>query len=150
MWVEEEEEEEDEKGKGVDGVGGVGDRQLVFSPGLHHMHHDVPGGEGGGPGIEIRFSLKRVSIFFVWLLLVCELKGTCRSSCPPGRRAPSPDEELRWHWVERGLNLKQDDCGANLDKVSGLLSLFAFIRAEKPEKREEGRGEEPKYLEIFF
>ena len=56
MGVEEEEEEwdKDEQGEGVDGVGGVGDRQLVLSPSLHHMHHDVPGGEGGGPGIEIR------------------------------------------------------------------------------------------------
>ena len=39
-----------EKGEGVDGVGGVGDRELVLSSGLHHMHHDVPGGEGGRPG----------------------------------------------------------------------------------------------------
>ena len=54
MGVEEEDDkDEEEEGEGVDGVGGVGDRQLVLSPGLHHVHHDVSGGEGGGPGIEI-------------------------------------------------------------------------------------------------
>ena len=45
-----EEKEEEEKGEVVDGVGGVGDWELVLSSGLHHVHHDVPGGEGGRPG----------------------------------------------------------------------------------------------------
>ena len=45
------EKEEEKKGeKRVDGVGGVGDRELVLSSGLHHVHHDVPRGEGGRPG----------------------------------------------------------------------------------------------------
>ena len=52
---------------------------------------------------------------------------------------------------ERGLkSWNQDESGFwksnNLDKVSGLLSLFALILAEKPENREDGRGEEPRYL----
>ena len=51
----------------MDGVGGVGDGELVLSPSLNHVHHDVPGGEGGGPGTEKLFSLRAVLLnyFFV-------------------------------------------------------------------------------------
>ena len=56
-----------------------------------------------------------------------------------GRDAEDEEERKKKIWTHGNF--------ANLDRVSGLLSLFAFILLEKPEYREEGRGEEPKYLQ---
>ena len=67
------EKEEEKKGeKRVDGVGGVGDRELVLSSGLHHVHHDVPGGEEGRPGAknQIQFSHRLLHLFVLIILMI--------------------------------------------------------------------------------
>ena len=70
--MKEEKEGKEKEEKGVDGVGRVGDRELVLSSGLYHVHHDVPGGEGGRPGAknQIQFSHRLLHLFVLIILMI--------------------------------------------------------------------------------
>ena len=132
----------------MDRLGRVGDGKLVFSSVLHHVDHDVAGGQRWRPGVEVEFNFRantvaegRSKVDRVW---------TCRSSCPPGQPAPSPGGGWRWHWTNihkysdngKYKTLSQNinsilicSSSSHLDSVSGLLSRLPSILVEKPEKK---------------